>query len=194
MILQQTPDYILTTDKPTFKEKRWVFVFNSTDYKACNELNKLLDMQLKNEQYLIALLELMKKYPLDVDIAYHIADYYYQIGQNLLSYTYTQSAVSLAFQALGKFSWSNNKLDYGELNNRPFFRAYSFLARHYYEFGLIDEVIVICNRLISAHPDDKVGARYFLVNCYQQQNNSRALNTLCKKYPDEDLTINAKGL
>lgn len=193
MELQRTEDYVSLDDKITFNENRWTFVFSQTDTEACNTLNILLDKETSGFLYLTALLKLVEQYPQDADIAYHVAGYYYEIKQKTLSYTYIQSAVSLILQAMpDNFDWQNSKIDYGDIDNRPFFRVYSFLAQHYYEFGLIDEVITICQRLISIHHNDNVGVRYVLVSCYQQQNNTKALNKLCKEYPDEDLIKNAE--
>lgn len=194
MKLQRTADYVLSDEKVTFNENRWTFVFSQTDTEACNALNTLLEEETDGFLYLTALLKLVDQYPQDADIACHVAGYYHKIKQETLSYTYTQSAVSLVLQAMpDHFDWQNVKIDYSDMDNRPFFRAYSFLAQHYYEFDLIDEAITICQRLISIHYNDDVGMRYLLVSCYQQQNNTKALNKLCKKYPEEDLIKNAES-
>ena len=134
------------------------------------------------------LIEFAEKYPQHIDALHHLGIAYELIEQPQLAYLFCQAAVSLGLQALPeKFNWSSANIDWGHLSNRPFIRAYHALGLHYLKMQLMQEATTIFERLVSVCPNDNIGARYELIICYVQLKDTKNINKLCQRYPDEDL-------
>lgn len=181
----------------SYDSSYWFFSFDQQDENACDALNELLDKNLDHFPLFIELEELLRAYPLNVDILHHCAVCLYQLdslqSNKQLSYVYEQAAISIALQAIPQsFNWNKSFIDDGHPNNRPFFRAYSTLAFKYEELGKVEEAIQICERIISVSPNDRYGVRYALTHFYYHNEKTKELEKLVEAYPEEDLIKNAK--
>lgn len=154
------------------KENAWEFLLDATDEEACYSLSDLLDANLTDERLHELLLKLVGMYPKDVEAFLQISLSFDKKNQDLLAYIHLQAAVSLLLQMIpNEFCWETGKINYNALNNRPFFRAYHALAEIYYEMDNIEEAIMICERLISVHANDDIGARNTLLKCDEKTKN-----------------------
>ncbi len=188
MQLIPVPNYLQGDEESNPTENKWEFLLDAVDEEACYSLSDILDANLDATRLEEFLFKLINMYPKDIDIMLQMAKYYDNKAQSLLSYIHIQSAVAIALQAIpNEFCWQVGKINYGALNNRPFFRAYSALATRYYEMENIADAITICKRLIALDSKDDIGARFTLAKCYQHIKNSQDLDELCEKYEDENL-------
>jgi len=167
------------------EENEWVLKKPNNELSIHNIIEFLYD---EPAIVIEELIEFTEKYPQHIDALHHLAIAYEIIEQPQLAYLFCQAAVSLGLQSLpDKFNWSSANINWGHLTNRPFIRAYHALGLHYFNMQLIKEATTIFEHLVSVCPYDNIGARYELIICYEQLKDTKNINKLCQRYPDEDL-------
>lgn len=141
----------------------------------------------------MALLFHLERFPNNVDALHHLSIIYCDLNKHFDAYLCSQSAVSICLQAIPKeFDWNTARINYADLNNRPFFRAYKGLGLRYAHKEMYEQAEEIFQRLISLHANDNLGARYELIDLYYKQGKEELIDRLIDLYPDENLLDNYK--
>ena len=131
-------------------------------------------------------LALVVKCPNNIDVLHHLSIFYCEAGRDATSYAYSQAAVGVGLRAIpAKFSWSKSRMEWSVLENRPFLRAYHglglwFLNRQHYK-----EAAETFSRLLAVCPNDNLGVRYILPECWFAQGDFEKVVTHCQAHKDD---------
>lgn len=113
------------------------------------------------------LLDVVARCPDYIDALHHLALLYQQTGRDTAAFAYWQAAVGVGLRAFpDAFSWSHSQLEWGFLQNRPFLRAYHSLGLWFREHGQYADAIDVFSRLLTVSPNDNLGTRYILPECW----------------------------
>jgi tetratricopeptide (TPR) repeat protein len=124
--------------------------------------------------------------PDHIDALHHLSIIFSEYGLNLESYLCTREAVRIGLEAFPpKFSWQTSRLIWDHLSNRPFMRAYHALGLLLIKSQEVVSAAEIFSRLVAINPNDNLGARYILMQCYLDMAEWEAAISLCKQYPED---------
>lgn len=170
------------------EKQHWLF----PDEHITEELYDALDEALGNlERQKIPLVEkqllaIIKKCPDHIDALHHLSLIYGETGRDVESYIYAQAAVGVGFQAFpSTFSWSKSRLEWGFTSNRPFLRAYHNLGLWFFNHKQYDGAIEIFGRLLAVSPNDNLGVRYILPECWFAQDKPELVLAHCKTWSED---------
>lgn len=134
----------------------------------------------------ILLLTILAECPNHIDTIHNLSLIYDEQGREIEAYVFCQAAVSVGLQAIpGQFEWSNSKLEWAWLENRPFMRAYDNLGLWHLNNCRYDDAIEIFERLLSVNPNDNQGIRYLLPICWFEKGELSKIVVHCRRYADD---------
>ncbi len=124
--------------------------------------------------------------PDHIDAIHHLSMLLENEGKHFESYLCSREAVRISLSAVPKeFCWITNRIQWGHFCNRPFLRALHGLACVLKKQGNVHEATEIFARLVSVCPNDNLGARSVLVNCFLHLGAWEAALGLCERYRDD---------
>jgi len=127
--------------------------------------------------------EVIKLCPTHIDALHHLAILYRQLDRDIEAFAFVQAAVGVGLNAMpDKFSWEKSRLEWGFLENRPFMRAYHALGLWFLDHHHFEDAIAIFSRLLSICPDDNLGIRYLLPQCWFSTSTPEKVIEHCSKY------------
>lgn len=130
---------------------------------------------------------IVSQYPDDMDALHHLSMLYGETGRDVEAYVYLQAAVGVGLQAIpDAFTWAHSRMDWGFLDNRPFMRAYHAMGLWFLGHGRFDEAIEIFSRLLAVCPNDNLGVRHILPECWLAQGQPEKVVTHCRAHADDD--------
>lgn len=140
-------------------------------------------------QFLVAekkFLALVERCPNHIDALHHLSIFYGEAGRDATSYVYSQAAVGVGLQAIPeKFSWTESRMEWGFLQNRPFMRAYHALGLWFLNHKRYEEAAEAFSRLLAVCPNDNLGVRYILADCWFAQDQPEKVVEHCQKHGDD---------
>ncbi len=158
--------------RPSEKCNLWRFESTGITYEVEQEFDVIWERfeaigDLKLTE--MALLFHLERFPTNVDALHHLSIIYYELNKHFDAYLCSQSAVSLCLQDLPQeFDWDAARMDYTDLNNRPFFRAYKGLGLRYAQREMYGQAKLIFERLIALDSNDRLGVKSELANLSKQ--------------------------
>jgi tetratricopeptide (TPR) repeat protein len=176
---------MLTLEENPFSE--WIFVHEPPDgteqqLDECLELFNTGEFQEAEE----GLRDLLLVCPDHIDALHHLALVFESTGRDFDAYLCTREAVRIGIEAMpSRFSWLTGRILWGHLANRPFMRAYHSLGLHLLRSQGAERALEIFARLVSINPNDNLGARYLLMQCFLDLADWSSAATLALRYPDD---------
>ena len=133
-----------------------------------------------------ALRAVIKQCPIHIDALHHLALMDDERGLEEEAYWLERAAAMIGLAALGpEWEFSQRKLPWGFLENRPFLRAYHGYALSLMRRQNTVEARGIFENILATNPNDNQGIRYILPELlFQAREPSRVL-ALCADYPDD---------
>jgi tetratricopeptide (TPR) repeat protein len=124
--------------------------------------------------------------PEHIDALHHLALIYADTNRPLEAYLCSREAVRIGIEAIpSNFSWLTSQLSWAHLENRPFMRAYHFLAIYLLRTKGPASAIDSFARLVAMNPNDNLGARYMLMQCLIATGGWEPAILLTRQYPDD---------
>ncbi|MBL1266049.1 tetratricopeptide repeat protein [Methylomonas sp. MS20] len=118
-----------------------------------------------------------------IDALHHLALIFSEDELDLEAYLCWREAVRIGLEAIpSNFSWQTSHMNWLELDNRPFMRAYHALGLSLLENRGSAAAIEIFARLVSVNQNDNLGCRYHLMQCYLNLNEWRSALNLSVQY------------
>lgn len=165
----------------------WVFHQNLPDgvEERLDEAAECYEAGILDEAEEI-LREVLLVCPYYIDALYHLALVFSDSGLKLESYLCTREAVRIGLEAIpSQFSWLTSRMPWGNLENRPFMRAYHALGLSILDNQGPASAIEVFARLVSVSRGDNLGCRYTLMQCYLDLNEWQAALDLSQKYNND---------
>lgn len=132
------------------------------------------------------LLSVVSQCPDYIDALHHLALLYKEAGREGAAFAYWQAAVGVGLRAFPEeFSWGRSKLEWGFLDNRPFLRAYHALGLWFLQQGQYEDAIEIFGHLLAASPNDNLGTRYILPECWFGAGEPAKVVAHCQTHGDD---------
>jgi tetratricopeptide (TPR) repeat protein len=124
--------------------------------------------------------------PSHIDTLHHLSLMYQEMGRELESHVFNMAAVGAGLSAIPNgFAWGKSKIEWGFLENRPFLRAYHTQGLWLLEKGQYTDAIEVFTRILSASPNDNLGVRYLLPECWFALDSPEKVLAHCSQYRDD---------
>lgn len=124
--------------------------------------------------------------PQHLDALHHLSIAHHRSGRNPEARALAKEAASIGLDALPReFSWNTSQLSWGHLSNRPFLRAYHNHALWLDRMGDLRAAEQIYARLVAVCPNDNLGVRCLLMQCFLRRSDWIAATRLADAYPDD---------
>ncbi|MCQ8118503.1 CDC27 family protein [Methylomonas rosea] len=121
-----------------------------------------------------------------IDALHHLSLIFSEDGLELESYLCSREAVRIGLEAIpSNFSWHTGHMNWWELGNRPFMRAYHALGLSLLKNQGPSSAIEIFARLVSVNHNDNLGCRYLLMQCYLDLNEWQSALNLSAQYSSD---------
>ena len=166
----------------------WIFRDTAITYEINEKFCQAMDAYDAGHLELVEKLlrNILVEYPNHIDSIHHLSLIYGEQGREIEAYVFCQAAVSIGLQAIPRqFEWSNSKLEWSWLENRPFMRAYENLALWQLDKRRYDDAIEIFERLLSVNPNDNQGIRFLLPKCWFEKGELSKIVVHCRRYSDD---------
>ena len=171
-------------------DNEWLFIEPACVNQLMEEFHGALEMRedgLVNEAEAI-IRDIIHQCPDFIDAIHHLALIADSRGMTLEYYLLEKEAVERALaNAPPTFSLTESQLEYGVLENRPFFRAYHGLGLAYFYDGQFDAAMTVFKNLVSLCPNDNMGARALVVECGFKLSQPNEVLALCDQYQNDGL-------
>ena len=123
----------------------------------------------RGEKSVRRMVEILRKHPRHIDALHHLALAYEKQGREAEYRALEREAARVALGALPKgFNWRNSRIVYGELGNRPFFRACHGLSLLMQAEGDEEGARQMWRKLLALNPNDNLGCRILLMDSLVQ--------------------------
>lgn len=166
----------------------WIF---SNEYIP-RELDDAFDVAQyawQSGQFLVAekkFLAIVERCPNHIDALHHLSILYGEAGYDAASYAYSQAAVGVGLRVIPeKFSWKKSRMEWVFVENRPFMRAYHALGLWFLNHKQYSEASESFGRLLAVCPNDNLGVRYMLPECWFAQDMPEKVVAHCQVYQDD---------
>lgn len=150
----------------------WLFSDTYDDEHVMDRLHDALE-SWESGQSTVAerkLLKLLATHPSHIDALHHLSLIYMESGRKTEAHVFNLAAVGTGMAAIPSvFSWQKARLEWSFLSNRPFLRAYHSLGLWYLDHEQYDDAIEVFSRLLAISPNDNLGVRYLLPECWLAQ-------------------------
>lgn len=166
----------------------WVFPDDATPSDADDAFDDALEEWRAGHTLAIEkkFLAVIKQCPNHIDALHHLALFYEDLGRDAAAYAYWQAAVGIGLRAIPEeFSWSRSKLEWGFHQNRPFMRAFDALGLWFLKHGHYDDAIDIFSKLLAVCPNDNLGVRYLLPECWLARGEPDKVVAHCQAHTDD---------
>lgn len=170
-------------------ENEWEFVFpkHYDDDEIFNLFEngfETLDIDdLKSEHYFKKIIE---KCPYHIDAFNHLSVAYKNQDKNLEALLATEKAYNTGMHCFPKeFNFKKDKIEWSNLDNRPFLRACIGIALQYYDNKELEKTINVLSDMLKFNQNDHQGVRYLLLEIYFKINKLSDIDKLLKKYKDD---------
>ena len=166
----------------------WIFRDPAITYDIDEKFFQAIDTYEAGhlEQAEKLLLTILAECPNHIDSIHHLSLIYGEQGKEIEAYVFCQAAVSIGLQAIpGQFEWSNSKLEWSWIENRPFMRAYRNLGLWRLNQRRYNGAIEIFERLLSVNPNDNQGVRHLLPKCWFEKGELSKIVVHCRRYSDD---------
>ena len=105
---------------------------------------------------------------------------------NLEALLATEKAYDIGKHCFPKeFNFKKDKIEWSNLDNRPFLRACIGIALEYYEKNELEKTINVLSDMLKFNQNDNQGVRYLLLEIYFKMNKLSEIDKLLKKYKDD---------
>lgn len=129
---------------------------------------------------------ILAKSPNHIDALHHLSLMYQETGRKVEAHVFNMAAVAAGLMAIpNEFTWGKSKIEWGFHANRPFLRAYHTLGLWYLENGKYSDAISSFTRMLSANPNDNIGVRYLLPECWFALNEPEKVIAHCVQHEDD---------
>lgn len=129
---------------------------------------------------------ILAKSPDHIDALHHLSLIYQETGRKVDAHIFNMAAVAAGLVAIpNEFTWGRSKIEWGFTANRPFHRAYHTLGLWYLENGRHNDAINVFTRMLSANPNDNIGVRYILPECWFALNEPDKVIAHCVQHEDD---------
>lgn len=124
--------------------------------------------------------------PYHIDAYHHLSMLWEEVGIDFEAYLCAREAARIGLSVIPEnFNWNTARVNWANLCNRPFLRAYHNLGLWLERRKETTQAITVFNNLISICPNDNIGARHELPKLWLETGDYLSLVRLCKKYHEE---------
>lgn len=171
-----------------YSEHDWGLIFPKEILDTHEEyLHALETIQIEPELGLVLMERLSKKFPDDNIEAFLALGYYYERKPDVKkckdsyyrAYMIAESVIPAEFNA------NTERLPWGIHENRAILRAYFNWALQSMFAGNLNKASTLLNFIIRVNPDDNMGARYLLTECYFLQDKLKQIIELFEFYNED---------
>jgi len=170
-------------------ENEWEFLFpkhydDDVNFNLFENGLDTLDVDdLKSEHYFKKIIE---KCPYHIDAFNHLSVAYKNQDKNLEALLATEKAYNIGKHCFPKeFNFKKDKIEWSNLDNRPFLRACIGIALEFYEKNELEKTINVLFDMLKFNQNDNQGVRYLLLEIYFKMNKLSEIDKLLKKYKDD---------
>lgn len=167
----------------------WAFADDTIPGELHDQFDAALDAWQDEGKIAVAekaLLGIIVCCPDHIDALHHLALLYQDSARDALAFACWQAAVGVGLRAFpDEFSWQRSRLDWGFLENRPFMRAYHALGLWFRQYGHHADAIEVFSRLLAVCPNDNLGTRYILPECWFGAGEPAKVIAHCQTHGDD---------
>jgi tetratricopeptide (TPR) repeat protein len=131
--------------------------------------------------------DLLQRHPEHLDVRDSLAHVYEEIGQDDRAKALLEEAVTLGRRAFPQAFRSDDLLEWGWLENRPFLRCLCSLGVVYEREGRLAEALALYQELLSLNPNDNQGVRALAVTVLFALKRPEEVIKVCTAYPDDGM-------
>jgi tetratricopeptide (TPR) repeat protein len=170
-------------------DHEWMFIEPPDVYDAYDLFDAgckfLEEGMVKKAEKLLT--EAVTRVPTHIDALHHLAIILDGKGNHDEALKLWNRGVDIGKNALPKAFTSEDRLEWGWLENRPFLRCQHGLATALLHDGKTGEARILFEKLLAYNPHDNQGVREVLLGMYLEQEELQKALALCKQYPDDML-------
>lgn len=174
----------------------WVFKYPESTFQLDDKMYEGVDLMGEGEANKAVKIfrSVIKEFPEHIDAHHHLAMVLANLGRKEESLQLWEKAVDIGMQCFPEnFTIGKALLEWGQIENRPFLRAYDGLGLAYLAKGEIEKARPIFDDLLALNPNDNQGIRALLVECNFALNNPEEVLNVCDKYPDDAMAETLYG-
>ncbi|MGC8638131.1 MAG: tetratricopeptide repeat protein [Athalassotoga sp.] len=171
---------------------RWVFKYlegkkmMALDDKLYKAIDLMNEGSLKEAEELY--ISLIIQHPNYIDAYHHLAMLLNIKGKNKEAFNMWEKAVDIGMRCFPKnFKIGDDIIEWGFIENRPFFRAYHGLGLAYLGKHDVEKALSIFNDILVLNPDDNQGIRSLVVECNFALKKPDEVLKVCQKYSDDTM-------
>ena len=180
-----------TVDNPTavagHDKNEWVIRDHRSDELA-EEFDEALDLADagRGEESIRRMVGILKRHPRHIDSLHHLALAYAAQAREAEYRALEREAARVALGALPEgFNWRKSRIVYGDLGNRPFFRACHGVSLLMYEEGDEEGARQMWRKLLAVNPNDNQGCRILLMDSLVQSKEWKKALSHAAKHNDD---------
>ncbi len=136
----------------------------------------------------------IKVCPLHIDAYHHLALLMFRRDELAASLNLWGQAVEIGLQSLPEeFVIGEDRLEWIQMKNRPFLRAYFGLGIALFSAGRIESAHVVYNQLLSMNPNDNQGVRAMAMESGFALDRPDEVLRICEQYPEDVMADSLYG-
>ncbi len=148
----------------------------------------------QNEQAIAKLEDVLGQAPDFIDAMYYYGLVLHDSGRYEEAKNVWQRVVDLGFKALpDTFSFGEDRLEYGWVENRPFLRCYQSLGMAHFMESQYEKALEIFENLLKMNPNDNQGIRGMLIEVAFVLNQPQKVLDVCSAFRDDALADTLYG-
>lgn len=137
---------------------------------------------------------LIRSFPEFIDARHHLAMLLDAEGRKTEAFRIWQEAVDLGLTCFPlRFTYGQDLLPWGWIDNRPFLRACHGLGLAYLARGTVGMALDVFRRILALNPDDNLGIRALVIQCYFFLKRPEEALAVCSQYPGDPMEQSLYG-
>lgn len=177
-------------------EHDWEFAYPRLTEEALDELDAGIELMNagQGDEAERLFRQLIRRFPEFIDARHHLAMLLDAEGRRTEAFRLWQEAVDLGLTCfpLG-FRHGRDLLPWGWIDNRPFLRACHGFALAYLARGNVGMALDVFRRILAVNPDDNLGIRALVVQCYFSLKRPEEVLAVCAEYPGDPMEQSLYG-
>jgi len=177
-------------------ENDWEFAYPRVSEEALDGLDEGIElMNSEHRDEAERLFErLIRHFPEFIDARHHLAMLLDAQGRKTEALRLWQEAVDLGFTCFPMvFRYGQDLLPWGWIDNRPFLRACHGFGLAYLERGNVGMALDLFRRILALCPDDNLGIRALVIDCYFSLKRPEEVLAVCLQYPGDPMEHSLYG-
>ena len=132
--------------------------------------------------------QLISDYPEFVDVHHHLALLLSETGREEEAFEIWQEIVAFGLSCFpADFSFDQDVLPWGILENRPFLRVYQGFGLELLARRRIEEALAIFSNILDLNPGDNQGVRALAIGCHLHLGHPAEVLEICERYNDDGM-------